>query len=292
LRNKTFIRCIAIISLVAFLAISIIVAIPSFHVSAETAQEKIDNSIKKQNEIKEQIKSAEQKKNDNLAKKKVVDDEINSLQSKIDGISAEISTSNTKIAEKEQELLEAQENSKNQYASYCSRAKTLIEKGSLTYLEILLKSESFSDFLTRLSIVKQIAKYDNNKLNELKAVEEKIVSVKKELEDEKDNLVSLKKENDGHMSTLKTKQAESQSIINGITADIEQYKAALAAQEKAEIIVDRATQKSREIIDNANEELSKIRLEYEQIQKEIEIFKTKTVASLSAVLTELQKEEN
>jgi len=65
-----------------------------------------------------------------------------------------------------------------------------------------------------------------------------------------------------------------------------------AAQEKAEIIVDRATQKSREIIDNANEELSKIRLEYEQIQKEIEIFKTKTVASLSAVLTELQKEEN
>ena len=234
MRNKTFIRCIAIISLVAFLAISIIVAIPSFHVSAETAQEKIDNSIKKQNEIKEQIKSAEQKKNDNLAKKKVVDDEINSLQSKIDGISAEISTSNTKIAEKEQELLEAQENSKNQYASYCSRAKTLIEKGSLTYLEILLKSESFSDFLTRLSIVKQIAKYDNNKLNELKAVEEKIVSVKKELEDEKDNLVSLKKENDGHMSTLKTKQAESQSIINGITADIEQYKAALAAQEKAE----------------------------------------------------------
>lgn len=65
-----------------------------------------------------------------------------------------------------------------------------------------------------------------------------------------------------------------------------------AAQEKADIIVDRATQKSREIIDNANDELNKIRLEYERIQREIEMFKTQTVASLSAVLNQLQKEEN
>lgn len=63
-----------------------------------------------------------------------------------------------------------------------------------------------------------------------------------------------------------------------------------AAEEKAEIIVDRATQKSREIIDNANDELSKIRLEYERIQKEIDMFRTQTVASLSAVLNQLQKD--
>ena len=65
-----------------------------------------------------------------------------------------------------------------------------------------------------------------------------------------------------------------------------------SAEEKAEVIIDRASQKSREIIDNANNELTRIRLEYEQIQKEIEMFKTKTVATLSAVLNQLQTEEN
>lgn len=64
------------------------------------------------------------------------------------------------------------------------------------------------------------------------------------------------------------------------------------AEEKAEIIIDRATQKSREIIDNANSELSKIRLEYEQLQKEIEVFRTKTAATFTAVLNQLQTEES
>ena len=76
-------------------------------------------------------------------------------------------------------------------------------------------------------------------------------------------------------------------VAQKIAEDVKQ-----AAQEKADIIVDRATQKSREIIDNANDELNKIRLEYERIQREIEMFKTQTVASLSAVLNQLQKEEN
>ncbi len=63
------------------------------------------------------------------------------------------------------------------------------------------------------------------------------------------------------------------------------------AEEKAEIIIDRATQKSREIIDNANNELVKIQAEYEQLQKEISIFKSKTAATFKAVLNQLQNEQ-
>jgi len=224
----------AIISLVAFLTITVASAIPALIASAETAQDRINNSVKKQNELKNKISSAEQQKNDNLAKKQAIDNEVSALQTKIDDLNSKIATSNANIAQKEEELQKAQDNSAAQYDAYCDRAKHLIEKGSLTYLEILLKSESFGDFLTRLSVVKQIAKYDNQKLKELKEIEEKIAAVKKELESEKDNLMSLKSENDSQMATLKAKQAESQSIINNITSDINQYKAALEAQEKAE----------------------------------------------------------
>ena len=234
MRNKTFIRCMAIVALVAFVTISLLAAVPAFTANAETAQQKLDSSVKKQGELKDKINSAEKEKNDKLAKKRVIDNEISQLQVKIDNINSKINISNEKIAAKETELQKAQDESAKQYDSYCNRAKMLIERGSLTYLEILLKSESFSDLLTRLSIVKQIAKYDNNKLSELKKIEEQIAAVKKELEDEKGVLVNLKSQNDSQMASLKTKQAESQKIINSITSDINQYKAALAAQEKAE----------------------------------------------------------
>ena len=224
----------AIVALIAFVTISLLAAVPAFTASAETAQQKLDNSVKKQGELKDKINSAEKEKNDKLAKKRVIDNEISQLQIKIDNINSKINISYEKIAAKEAELQKAQDESAKQYDSYCSRAKMLIERGSLTYLEILLKSESFSDLLTRLSIVKQIAKYDNNKLKELKKIEEQIAAVKKELEDEKGVLVDLKSQNDSQMASLKTKQAESQKLINSITSDINQYKAALAAQEKAE----------------------------------------------------------
>lgn len=224
----------AIIALIAFATISLMAAVPVFTASAQTAQEKLDSSVKKQGELKDKINSAKTDKANKLAQKQVIDNEISALQTKIDNLNSKISVSNEKIAAKETELAKAQEESAQQYDSYCSRAKMLIERGSLTYLEVLLNAESFSDLLTRISIVKQIAKYDNNRLSELKKIEEQIAAVKKELEDEKNVLVNLKSENDSQMSALKTKQAESQKIINSITSDINEYEAALKAQEKAE----------------------------------------------------------
>ena len=98
--------------------------------------------------------------------------------------------SNNKIAAKEQELAKAQQNSQAQYGNYYHRAKMMVEKGSVTYLEVLLNSKSFSDLLSRYSVVKQIVRYDSNRLDELKAIETQIAALKKELESEKANLVA------------------------------------------------------------------------------------------------------
>lgn len=224
----------AIIALVAFVTLSLITVLPAFTASAKTAQEKLSDSVKKQDELKGKINDAKNQKTSTMAKKQALDTEISGLQSKIDKLASQISDSNAKIANKQAELTKAQEESAKQYSAYCDRAKMLIERGSVTYLEILLKAESFSDLLSRINIVKQIARYDSNRLDQLKKIEEQIAAVKKELENEKGVLVALKSENDTQMSALKTKQAQSQQLINSLTSDISSYEAALAAQEKAE----------------------------------------------------------
>lgn len=234
LKNKIFVRVMSVLALIAFLSVSILSVVPAFKANAETAQEKIDNSIKKQNEIKNQISEANQKKDSALAQYNAIDAEVVAMQSEVDKINADVSESEAKIAKKDEELKLAQEECDVQYKSYCDRARLLLQKGSISYLEILTKADSFSDFLTRVSLVKEIAEYDNNKLNELKAYAAEVEALKEELEVENDRLMILKKDADTQMANLKAKQSESQQIIDGLKSDIAAFEKALAAQEAAE----------------------------------------------------------
>lgn len=232
-RNSKLVKIMSVIALMAFLGVTIFSVIP-VRVGAETAQEKIDNSIKKQNEIKEQIEDANAKKDTAMARYNEIDKEVVAQQTVVDAINSDVAASEAKVAEKDAELKEIEAQCEDQYNAYCDRARLLLQKGTVSYLEILVDSDSFSDFLTRVSLVKEIAEYDNRKLNELKSFAEEIAKVKAELEEENNRLMSLKAEADTQMAALKEKQAESQRIIDGITADIASYEKALAAQEAAE----------------------------------------------------------
>lgn len=234
LKNKRFVKIMSVVVLAFFLAVSILSVLPALRASAETAQEKLDNSIKKQEQIKEQIHESEKKKEDSIAAKEIIDREVSQLQGSIDVLNSDIAKSNQKLAKKEEELKAAQEECDKQYASYCERAEILLEKSSISYLEIILKADSFEDFLTRAALVHEIAEYDNNRLKELQEYAEQVEVIKNEVKKENENLVALKSKADSQMSTLKSRQAESQAIIDNLTGNIAEFEAALEAQERAE----------------------------------------------------------
>lgn len=233
-KRSIFVKIMAIVALVAFVFVSLISAFPAMTANAETAQEKIDSSLKKQKELKEQINEAEGRKQTALEQYNELDRDVSTLQAKVDSINADVDASQEKIDQKDKELREAKEECDKQYNEYCERARILLQKGSVSYLEILIDSTSFADFITRISLVKEISEYDNNKLNELKKYAEEIESLKNELETENKRLVGLKSEADSQMATLKAKQDESQRILDSIKADIAQFEKALKAQEAAE----------------------------------------------------------
>lgn len=232
-RNSVLVRVFAIIALVAFLFVSVITVLP-MNVGAQSAQSKLKNSQAKQAELKSKINDTNTKINANSKEKQKLDAAIDEVQSKIDGLNTKISASNQKIAAKEAELAEAEQNSREQYDGYMYRAKRMVEKGSVTYLEVLLNSKSFSDLLQRFAVVKQIVKYDSNRLDELRAIEEQIAALKKELEEEKAVLVSLRKDETEQKSALEAKRAQSQAIIDSLQSDKNALTKALEQQEAAE----------------------------------------------------------
>lgn len=232
MRNKLFTKIFAWIALIAFVGLMIFSSIP-FTVNAT-------NYTQQKNELKDKINDSKQKKNAAEIDKKAIDKEVSALQGKIDTLNSQINVSNELIAKKTAEYNEAKAKSEEQAIAYQGRVKIMVEKGASTYLEVLLNSKSITDFLNRLEVMKQVAEYDSNLLDNLKTIEGEIEEIKVALEEENKTLTAAKAELASEKKVLDAKQAESDSYLKALEKDIKKYEKEYAAAEAAEMAARRS----------------------------------------------------
>ena len=104
-------------------------------------------------DVKEQYKKNEDEIADVVARKNVIDQEIGLLNIELLNINEQISAFNVLIADKQDEL----DNAEARYAQLNENTKDRIrameEDGSISYWEVLFKANSFSDLLDRMNMV-------------------------------------------------------------------------------------------------------------------------------------------
>lgn len=234
--NKIFVRLFAIIALVAFVAVSVLASLPSktaYAVSVSDAQKKQQQATAKKEE-------AEKKQKEEIAKRQEIDAQISEVQADINAFGAEIERKNVAIKASEQKINKLTSELQEQNAHYNERAKRLIKKGNVSYAEIILRSKSIDDMLTRVSVVKRVAEYDSEKLEEIESSMTEVQQLKDELLVQKEEVVKLKAEQDEKKAELDGYRAESQAIIDKLQKDInafeKEYEIAkqLEAQARAE----------------------------------------------------------
>lgn len=226
MRNKLVMKIFAWVALVAFVGLMVFSSIP-FTVNAT-------NYTQQKNELKDKINDSKEKKNAAEIDKKAIDKEVSALQGQIDTLNSQINVSNELIAKKTAEYNEAKAKSEEQTVAYQDRVKIMVEKGAATYLEVLLNSKSITDFLNRLDVMKQVAEYDSNLLDNLKTIEGEIEEIKVALEEENKTLTDAKAELASQKKVLDAKQAESDRYLKALEKDIEKYEKEFAAAEAAE----------------------------------------------------------
>lgn len=236
MQKKGFVRIFAWVALIAFLAVSVITIFP-FGVRAETAQERLNKAQKQQAEIQQKLNSNKAKKNAEQKNKNAIDSEVSVIQAEIDRLDAQIEEINDRIEQKDAELAAAHEKSSIQYESYKNRVKLIVEKGPITYLEVILNSSSLEDFFTRMDVVEQIAAYDKTLLDELKAIEAQIETLKKEIEEERANVMAIMEQSLAKKRELAAKQAASQKILDDLARNekeiTQELKKAIEAENQA-----------------------------------------------------------
>ena len=232
----------------AFLA-AIVILLPLINptpVNAASSSEirKQINALKEEKEaIQEQIAEvqAQYEENENeianiIAKKNVIDQEIQLLYSQISNINEQISAFNILIADKQDEL----DNAESRYAELTEqnriRIRTMEEEGAVSYWEVLFKANSFTDLLDRLNMVEEIAAADKRHLRELSDAADNVELAQSALEEEKADLEITKRELDASEMELDAKREEADALIQELldkADDLEALEAEFEAQEAA-----------------------------------------------------------
>lgn len=181
------------------------------------------------------------------AKKKTANENLNKVKSEISSELQEIEDLTDTIKQKEQEIQqltgeidELTESIKEKEDDLDQKQQLLDERlaaaymndGSNTYLEAIF-SGGIVNFVSNYDIIKQIAEYDTNLIDEVKAVKESLENEKIKLENSKvesetkrNELNNLKADKESRVSQLSAEQKSIQSQIDEYDREMEKIAAA------------------------------------------------------------------
>lgn len=195
---------------------------------AEVTQEDIDNAKEEIDNLQEQKDEAEDAIDDIKDKKSEYENELDTLNGQMTNIVTSMNELETQITNKQAEIADAkdrlaaaEEKSDKQYEDMKLRIQFMYENGSDSMVEMLLTSESISEFLNRTEYIVSINNYDRDMLDEFEALQEQIKVEKAALEEDEKELLAM-------AADMKEKQKQVNSLIHTAQANIEETSDELA----------------------------------------------------------------
>ncbi len=175
-------------------------------------QEQINESNEQIENIQiELTENLEQLNNLNL-KITTYENEISSLEENLDKIAKEIEDVTAKL-----NVIE--DNYTIQKNTLQNRILALYEAGDIYYLDVLLKSNSLSEFISNYYLIGEIAKYDNDLLENIERQRTQIESIQQSLIERKENLETLKKNKEKTTISLENSKIIRNSYIAKLSDD-------------------------------------------------------------------------
>lgn len=215
---------------------------------AWVTQEEVDKAKENMNKLKDENKELAEEKaalrkdiNANLseiqrmvAEKDIIDQEINLLNRQMANITQQISAYGLLIADKQDELEEAQDRLEELNRQNKARIRAMEEQGNLSYWSVLFRANSFSDLLDRLNMIREIAAADKRRLQKLADAADAVEEARLALETEKESLEDAKLELEEAQTEMALKRVDADTILAQLNARGEEYEALMREAEEAE----------------------------------------------------------
>lgn len=180
---------------------------------------------------KSEIDELNNKKSDILQEISSIGSEMDELYSKVNQLNSQIDESTNKIKELEEKSIELQEESEKNRDVMNKRFRVLYQNNGTGYLDLLLNSEGFGDFLQRLDTINTLINFNNEVVTEYKNNAKELKETITAVNEEKSSLEEAKAAVDQSIGTLEEKRAEKKRLMAEAETNIEKAKAVLAQNE-------------------------------------------------------------
>lgn len=186
----------------------------SLKTQREELQEQMDSTSGRLEEVQSEL-------SENLQQVEKLDETIANSTQQLEELNNKISELQTNMEDVEAKLKVAEENYNKQKSLLDSRLIAAHEAGEVQYLDVILISKSISEFLSNYFLVQELATYESELLEEMRAKKEEIELNKKSLENTEKQL-----------SEMKANQTRTAKILENTKTVRENFVAKLSDEEK------------------------------------------------------------
>lgn len=233
-RWRSIIAIAIIILLVLGMVTTIVSSITAYAESVSDMQSELDSIIAKREKLEKELKKIKDNKNEAMAEKAIVDEQISSLEKEeellrgvLDGLENELEASQAELETAESDLSEYSDLAKN-------RIRSMYELGSTSYVSIVLNSESIHDFTSRYDVIKQIMESNHEMIDNLTEKKNHVQQVTKGIEEKKNAQEEALTSLENNVSALEKKREHSDALIDKFNQQTNLNIKAIQDAERAE----------------------------------------------------------
>lgn len=182
------------------------------------------------------LAAVKQKQSELESKISMLDNDIQTIMAKVANNKKDITAKQTEIKNTKQEIAKQEAEIKTEEELYGNRLRAMYMGGPTSYIEMIMGSKDFGDFISRITNCQTIIEYDTKLIGEFKAKEAKLNASKEQLEKENQALLALQKENETKLSDLKKQKADQAPLLAELKALETKYSAQLATSTPAGLL--------------------------------------------------------
>lgn len=161
-----------------------------------------------------------------------MDNDIEKTLGEIDTNNKNIANAETQIKKLQADIEKAKKELQEKQELFDTRMRAIYKSGSPGYVEMIIKSESFSDLISKVKAVGKLMDFDKKIIDELDAKKKELDSKKTSLDNEVQLLNNLKAENEKKLAELNSKKQEQKKLVDQAKEENKKLKGNLGDNER------------------------------------------------------------
>ncbi len=197
-------------------------------------QELLQQTRQRISEIKQQQAEKKEEIKDYSNETAALDRQIEQKNREINGLREQLDAAVSRLAQNEREIAQAKEELQKSTDELHERVRGMYINGNVQFVEVLLASTSFGEFLNRYELLKRVVGRDVGVVKEVEERKRDLEEMSLALAQQKENIAVLMRQQEAARQELASRSAQKKQVVAQARQEMTQYQSEVDRLERQE----------------------------------------------------------